>query len=246
MGGVPELGAVVVGGGVAGLAAALELQRDTREVLVVDANDRPGGLLRTDHVASDAWLVEQARRGDRDAFGELALRYERRLMRVLLRFVHDVELAQDLAQETFLRVWERLDQFDTSRRFGPWLFRIGVNLTMDFLRRRKRRGRWALALAGTYMLVMLFSNTWARAVVRDGFVRAGLPSNTRFMVFKVPRLVSEFSLGAALEPGDVIITGTPEGVGFARKPPEFLKVGDTVEVEIEGIGVLRNSVQRRS
>jgi RNA polymerase sigma-70 factor (ECF subfamily) len=100
--------------------------------------------LRTDHVASDAWLVEQARRGDRDAFGELALRYERRLMRVLLRFVHDVELAQDLAQETFLRVWERLDQFDTSRRFGPWLFRIGVNLTMDFLRRRKRRGRWAL------------------------------------------------------------------------------------------------------
>ena len=57
MGGVPELGAVVVGGGVAGLAAALELQRDTREVLVVDANDRPGGLLRTDHVAG--FVVER-------------------------------------------------------------------------------------------------------------------------------------------------------------------------------------------
>ena len=65
-------------------------------------------------------------------------------MRVILRFVHDSELAEDLAQETFLRVFERLDQFDPSRRFGPWLFRIGVNLTLDYLRRRKRRGRWAL------------------------------------------------------------------------------------------------------
>jgi 2-keto-4-pentenoate hydratase/2-oxohepta-3-ene-1,7-dioic acid hydratase in catechol pathway len=67
-------------------------------------------------------------------------------------------------------------------------------------------------------------------------------SNTRFMVFKIPRLISEFSAGCRLEPGDIMITGTPEGVGFARKPPEFLKVGDVVEVEIEGIGVLRNRV----
>jgi 2-keto-4-pentenoate hydratase/2-oxohepta-3-ene-1,7-dioic acid hydratase in catechol pathway len=65
-------------------------------------------------------------------------------------------------------------------------------------------------------------------------------SNTRFMVFKIPRLISEFSAGCRLEPGDIMITGTPEGVGFARKPPEFLRIGDVVEVEIEGIGVLRN------
>jgi RNA polymerase sigma-70 factor (ECF subfamily) len=63
-------------------------------------------------------------------------------MSVILRFVRDVELARDLAQETFLRTYERLDQFDPSRRFGPWLFRIGVNLTLDYLRRRQRRG-WA-------------------------------------------------------------------------------------------------------
>jgi RNA polymerase sigma-70 factor (ECF subfamily) len=61
-----------------------------------------------------------------------------------LRFVSDYELARDLAQETFLRVYERIDQFDPSRRFGPWLFRIGVNLTLDYLRKRKRRGRFAL------------------------------------------------------------------------------------------------------
>jgi len=49
-----------------------------------------------------------------------------------------------------------------------------------------------------------------------------------------------------LEAGDILITGTPEGVGFARKPPEFMNVGDVVEVEIEGIGILKNTVQRRS
>ncbi len=70
-------------------------------------------------------------------------------------------------------------------------------------------------------------------------------SNTRFMVFKLPRLLKEFSAGCRLEAGDILITGTPEGVGFARKPPEFMNIGDTVEVEIEGIGVLRNTVQRR-
>jgi 2-keto-4-pentenoate hydratase/2-oxohepta-3-ene-1,7-dioic acid hydratase in catechol pathway len=71
-------------------------------------------------------------------------------------------------------------------------------------------------------------------------------SNTKFMVFKIPRLVSEFSVGCQLQPGDIMITGTPEGVGFARKPPEFMKIGDVVEVEIEGIGVLRNRVQGRT
>jgi RNA polymerase sigma-70 factor, ECF subfamily len=93
---------------------------------------------------SDARLVEDARRGNRDAFGTLVQRYERRLVRVILRFVSDVELAKDLAQETFLRAYVRFDQFDPSRRFGPWLFRIGVNLTFDHLRRRRRRGKLAL------------------------------------------------------------------------------------------------------
>lgn len=93
---------------------------------------------------SDARLVEESRHGDSRAFGKLVQRYERRLIRVILRFVRDVDLAEDLAQETFLRVYERLDQFDPSRRFGPWLFRIGMNLTLDYLRKRKRRGRWSL------------------------------------------------------------------------------------------------------
>ena len=67
-------------------------------------------------------------------------------------------------------------------------------------------------------------------------------SSTRFMVFRIPRIIKELSTGVALEAGDVVLTGTPEGVGFARKPPEFLKVGDVMEAEIEKIGVLRNTV----
>jgi RNA polymerase sigma-70 factor (ECF subfamily) len=88
---------------------------------------------------SDARLLEEVRRGDHAAFEPLVRRYENRLMSVLLRFVRDRELARDLAQETFLRVYERLEQFDPSRRFGPWLFRIGVNLALDYLRKRRRR-----------------------------------------------------------------------------------------------------------
>ena len=67
-------------------------------------------------------------------------------------------------------------------------------------------------------------------------------SNTRHMVFGVARIIAELSSGMALETGDVILTGTPSGVGFARTPPEFLKPGDVMEMEIGGIGVLRNRV----
>ncbi len=90
---------------------------------------------RPDEVG-DARLVERARDGDDGAFATLVLRYERALIRVLARLVHDEDLARDLAQETFWRVYKRLDRFDTSRRFGPWLFRVGVNLGLDGLRRQ--------------------------------------------------------------------------------------------------------------
>ncbi len=67
-------------------------------------------------------------------------------------------------------------------------------------------------------------------------------SNTSEMIFSIPRLIAELSRGMTLLPGDVIATGTPAGVGFARTPPEFLSDGDVMEVEIGGIGSLRNAV----
>jgi 2-keto-4-pentenoate hydratase/2-oxohepta-3-ene-1,7-dioic acid hydratase in catechol pathway len=67
-------------------------------------------------------------------------------------------------------------------------------------------------------------------------------SNTGQMIFRIPRLIAELSKGMTLEPGDVIATGTPDGVGFARTPPEFFQNGDSVEVEIQKIGILRNTI----
>ncbi len=69
-------------------------------------------------------------------------------------------------------------------------------------------------------------------------------SNTSQMIFSVPQVVAYLSQVFTLEPGDLIFTGTPPGVGMARKPPVFLKHGDVVEVEIEKLGVLRNTVVR--
>src|SRR5262249_62028579 len=67
-------------------------------------------------------------------------------------------------------------------------------------------------------------------------------STTAQLVFGIPALVAYLSQAMTLEPGDVVSTGTPPGVGFARKPPIFLQPGDEVVVKVEGIGELRNPV----
>ena len=81
----------------------------------------------------------------------------------------------------------------------------------------------------------------ARLITRvNGEVRQD--SNTADMLYDIPRIIEIVSGGMTLEPGDVIITGTPSGVASGRTPPPWLKGGDVVECEIEGIGVLRNRV----
>jgi 2-keto-4-pentenoate hydratase/2-oxohepta-3-ene-1,7-dioic acid hydratase in catechol pathway len=67
-------------------------------------------------------------------------------------------------------------------------------------------------------------------------------SNTRELIFKIPELIEHLSAVVTLEPGDVVSTGTPAGVGFARKPPRYLAPGDEVIIRVEGIGELRNPV----
>ncbi len=67
-------------------------------------------------------------------------------------------------------------------------------------------------------------------------------SNTRQFIFRIPELINFLSSVFTLEPGDVVSTGTPPGVGFARKPPRFLQPGDEVVVRIQGLGELRNPV----
>jgi len=70
-------------------------------------------------------------------------------------------------------------------------------------------------------------------------------SNTSLLVFSIPDLIAWISQGTTMEPGDVILTGTPGGVGAARTPPRWLEDGDEVAITIEGVGTLRNPVVRR-
>lgn len=70
-------------------------------------------------------------------------------------------------------------------------------------------------------------------------------SNTRFMIFDIASTIAILSQGMTLRAGDIIATGTPSGVGFARKPPEFLKPGDVVECEVAEIGLIRNPIVDR-
>ena len=67
-------------------------------------------------------------------------------------------------------------------------------------------------------------------------------AHTSDMIFGVAKLIAVWSLGMTLEPGELLMTGTPAGVGFARKPPEYLGAGDVMEAEIDRIGVLRNTM----
>jgi 2-keto-4-pentenoate hydratase/2-oxohepta-3-ene-1,7-dioic acid hydratase in catechol pathway len=63
------------------------------------------------------------------------------------------------------------------------------------------------------------------------------------MIFDIPHIIHSLSLGFTLNPGDIILTGTPDGVGFAAKPPRTLIKGDKVKIEIEHIGILENHVE---
>ncbi len=67
-------------------------------------------------------------------------------------------------------------------------------------------------------------------------------ANTNDLIFQIPELIARVSEAMTLRPGDVLVTGTPAGVGFARKPPLFMKDGDVCEIEVEGIGLLRNRI----
>jgi 2-keto-4-pentenoate hydratase/2-oxohepta-3-ene-1,7-dioic acid hydratase in catechol pathway len=110
--------------------------------------------------------------------------------------------------------WTLGKNFDRSGSFGPEL------VTADELPR---------GAAGLQIKCRLNGDTLQSA-------------NTADMIFDVATLVSVCSEAMALQPGDLIITGTPAGVGLARKPPVWMKAGDVCEVEVEGIGVLRNPI----
>jgi acylpyruvate hydrolase len=111
--------------------------------------------------------------------------------------------------------WTMGKNFDATGAFGPWL------VTPD----AAPPGAYGLRIQGRLN----------GQVMQD--------ARTDQLIFSVPALIELISVAMSLEPGDVIITGTPGGVGAARKPPIYMRPGDVFEVEIDGIGVLSNVVQ---
>lgn len=86
---------------------------------------------------NDVELIERALAGSQDAYAELLARYERPVFTLVLRMVRDRSLAEDLAQEAFVKAFGKLGTFDPRRKFSSWLFKIAHNTAIDHLRRRE-------------------------------------------------------------------------------------------------------------
>jgi RNA polymerase sigma-70 factor (ECF subfamily) len=108
----------------------------------------PLGVIRAEAVSrsqplrepsEEAALVRRARQGDRKAFAALMELYRERVVRLALHRVGSMEDAQDLCQETFLRLHRSLETYDPDRAFSPWLYRIAHNVILDHLRRKRSR-----------------------------------------------------------------------------------------------------------
>ncbi len=87
---------------------------------------------------SDAMLVERTLAGDQGAFELLVIKYQRRIQRLIARMVRDVDLVEDIAQETFIRAYRALHQYRGDSQFYTWLYRIAVNTSKHFLLQLKR------------------------------------------------------------------------------------------------------------
>jgi 2-keto-4-pentenoate hydratase/2-oxohepta-3-ene-1,7-dioic acid hydratase in catechol pathway len=111
--------------------------------------------------------------------------------------------------------WDMGKNFDRTGGFGPWM------VTADELPPGGKGLKIESRLNGQVMQ----------------------SDNTNNMMFPVPETIADVTQGITLEPGDLLVTGTPSGVGHARKPPVWMKAGDVCEIEIEGVGILRNPIE---
>jgi 2-keto-4-pentenoate hydratase/2-oxohepta-3-ene-1,7-dioic acid hydratase in catechol pathway len=166
-------------------------------------------------IVMDKRLTE---RGDYEV--ELAVVIGKRTRNVSEKDALESVFGYTVANDVSAREWQKADgQFDRSKSFdtfcpiGHWI------TTADEVRDPQ-----GLAL-----------KSWVNGELRQD-------SSTKEMLFGVAHLIHYLARGMTLEPGDVILTGTPHGVGFAMDPPRYLASGDVVECEVEGLGRLRNPV----
>lgn len=88
---------------------------------------------------NDTQLVARVKEGDEDALEALVARHFRAVYDLVFRLVKDSALAEDITQESFVKMWKHLDSYDTNRNFKTWMFRIAHNTTIDWLRKRKHK-----------------------------------------------------------------------------------------------------------
>lgn len=166
-------------------------------------------------------IVIQADRTTTDSEVELAVVIGTRARQVseqdALRFIAGYTVVNDVTDRQAQKEgqqWFRGKSFDTFCPMGPWM------ITADEFDPNRN----------TELISRLNGEVLQKGNIRD-------------MMFKIPYLISFISRSITLEPGDVIATGTPSGVGFARNPPVLLKSGDVIECEVRGIGSIKNTVK---
>lgn len=98
-----------------------------------------GSSLRSNPAQIDTALVKRIRSGDQDAFAQLIQRHKKQIFSILSRYERDNHRVEDLAQDTFLKAWSRLDQYRASAPFQHWIARIAVNVALDHIRHVTRR-----------------------------------------------------------------------------------------------------------
>ena len=118
-------------------APGLRPNRRADDIMSADSTPPPARTLSAP-VDSDVMLVERVLAGDQKAFELLVIKYQRRIQRLIGRMVRDVDLVEDIAQETFIRAYRALHQFRGDAQFYTWLYRIAVNTAKKFLLELKR------------------------------------------------------------------------------------------------------------
>ena len=196
-----------------------------------DANGIPGGSSR------EADLIEACKEGDQTAFNLLVWRWEKPLFNFIYKYVGDAHLAQDLVQETFIRVMRSIRQYEHRAAFSTWLYRIGINLCKDHFRKKRLP---MVSLHDYYT-----TSSGDRVYVQDHVPDEGARSDEALAASRREELVRRLLAGLRDEQRIVILMKEYQGLKF-REIAEILEVPEgTVKARLyNGLRAMREQIER--